>query len=169
MSFYAFSVYSQALDIPKGVVYHKASKVINEQAKKRLEVAFENVNSSDIFETTVMIGPNMWAKFQKSQYAFKNDEGIDLNFKIPFGKEIVTRKGRIIMKQPDFFKLWNYISTNLKNYKIRTPSKTEIEYYWFIIAYDIEEPIYVVESSKMKILFNFNPTNNKLIFVESLN
>lgn len=164
----AFNTYSQNVDVPKGINYIRTSKTQNEEAKVLIDRSIKTSEFSEIFESTVMIGPNLWSHYLSSKYFSKREIGIDLNFKIPNGNNIVTRKGRVIKDGNDLAPLWNLLCDDLKESKIRIPSKSELEYYWSIIAYDIEEPIWVAENSKIKILFNLDPTNNKVLFIESL-
>lgn len=163
-----FNSYSQSVEIPKGVNYHKTSEANNKEAKKLIQEAIVSKDFRPIFETTVMIGPNLWTSYLRNYSEANPEGGINLNFKIPIEKKIITRKGRIIKQNEEFNLMWNFISDNLNGGKIRVPKKSEIEYYWSIIAYDIEEPLYVMEFKHTKILFNFNPTNNKLLFMELL-
>jgi hypothetical protein len=155
---YAFYCYSQVVDIPQGVVYHKTTEAKNQEAKKFIKTSVDSMDCSFIFDSTVMVGPNLWSKFLKSKYATAAEIGINLNFRIPTGNEVITRKGRVINKTEDFKPIWKYISNSLRSANLRVPSKAEIQYYWSIIAYDIEEPIYVMESSDLKVLFNLTPT-----------
>jgi hypothetical protein len=155
------------VNIPNGVTYHKTSDTNNNDAKKLIIKSIESKESKLIFESTVMIGPNLWQKYLNSKYAQVNI-GIELNFKIPIGKEIITRKGRIIKKRDEFKSLWEFISVELSGGNLRVPKEAELEYYWSIIAYEIEEPIFVMENKKNKILFNLTPNENKLVFLESL-
>lgn len=167
--FFITNSYSQSVDVPNGVIYHKTTDEKNSEAKKTINQAVATQKGNFIFETTIMVGPNLWRKFINSEYYTNPDMGIDLNFKIPNGKEITNRKGRILKKSQEFENLWKFVCDELKtNSKLRIPTKNELEYYWSIIAFDIEEPLFVVENGKSKILLNINPTNSKLIFIESL-
>jgi len=163
----ALKLYPQSVEVPNGVIYHKTSAEKNEEAKKTIKNSIALNNSKFIFGSSIMVGPNLWSKFLTSKF-FNHEMGIDLNFKIPTGNKVVTRKGKIIKRSDEFNSLWTFISENLKQAKIRIPTESEIEYYWSIIAYEIEEPLYVLESPSLKVLFNLNPIDNKLIFVEAL-
>ncbi len=158
---------SAQVEIPKGVIYHKTTEAKNDQAKKLINQAIESKDCKNIFESTLMIGPNLWQKYLKSKYA-KPEIGINLNFNIPVGKDIVVRKGRVVKELSEFRSVWEFISGEISGGILRVPSKGELEYYWSIIAYEIEEPIFVVENKKNKVLFNLTPTDNKLIFLETM-
>ena len=43
-----------------------------------------------------------------------------------------------------------------------------MSYYWSIIIFDIEEPIFVVDNGKYKLLVNFTPEEMKIFWIEEV-
>lgn len=153
--------------VPEGVIYHKSSDSNNNAAKKLIKLAVESKKGKPLFESAVMIGPNLWKKYLNSNYA-KAKIGIELNFKIRVGTEIVTRRGRIIKNKDEFDSFWEFVSDELLLSSLRIPNEAELRYYWSIISYDIEEPVFVMQNKQNKILINLSPQENKLVFLEAL-
>ena len=63
--------------------------------------------------------------------------------------------------------VWDYIIKELSKAPIsyRKLSSKELSYYWSVFFYDIEEPIYIVDNSKIKILVD-QSSNFKLLWLD---
>ena len=162
--------FSQKNDsIPKGIVYKKKSDTINEQAKKILINELKSPSFS-LFYKLLYCGPNFWDYYKNDPKIGSIDKGnIDFQVPQPNGKTIV-KKGKLIQSIDDFKIIWNQISKDFHspNLTIRKLNSTELKYYWSIIFFDIEEPIFLIENNKIKLIINFFPNTMNITFVEKI-
>jgi hypothetical protein len=52
------------------------------------------------------------------------------------------------------------------NYQIKILNQAELKYFWNIIFYNIEEPLFIIESPKIKFICDF--LGNDKIFIEAM-
>ncbi len=148
------------MKIPKEIVYHKASKKTNEEVKQILSTAIKNHGENLTYNQTFICGPNLWEYLIVNKINTKVS-GINVNFNVPIKNGYKTMKGRAIQKRTDFNIIWNFLfeKKGLYTFTIRKPNTSELIYYWKIIPYDIEEPIFIVEINNIKILTDFSNKN----------
>jgi hypothetical protein len=159
-------MYAQKIDIPKGVIYHYADDSINSNAKEVINKSIKEGGSSFLFDKSVMIGPNLWANCKGLFHNQGNN--IQLNFKIPINNQLIQKTGMAIKEGSDFQKIWALLFNNPNDsYLIRKSNKDEINYYWYLISYEIEEPLFVLERKDHRILINLSKDNH-VIFMELL-
>ena len=142
------------------IFFHKTSKEVNDKTKGILSNAVLNEGADIRYDKTFICGPQLWNFITKSNIANKIT-GIRVNFNIPKGTGYVTSQGRAIQKREEFTLIWNLLfkGASMDNFKIRIPNEKELAYYWSIIPYEIEEPIFVVEYSGLNILVDFVGTS----------
>ncbi len=161
--------FSQKNDsIPKGIVYKKKSDTINEQAKKILINELKSPSFS-LFDKLLYCGPNFWEHY-KNDPKIKSIEKGNIDFQVPQPNGItIIKKGKLIQSTEDFTTIWNQISKDFfsPNLTIRKLNLTELKYYWSIIFFDIEEPIFVIESNQKQIIIDFSKNYN-IQFIELL-
>lgn len=154
------------INIPKGVVYKKNFDFINNKA---IEVIKKELNSPDysLFEDMVYCGPNIWNRYKNNSNISKIEKG-NITFEIPQSdNSIVKKEGKLIQTKEDFKIFWDEVIKSIKNtdYKIRKLNYNELQYFWYICFYDINEPIFVIENDKMKLIIDFND-KIKILFLE---
>jgi hypothetical protein len=165
-------MHAQTVDVPKGVIYKYASDKINNQSKEIIKKELSNKTTYAFFDKLVYCGPNLWQRYKNVPSVSKIENG-NLELKVPqydsTGKvtEERTMIGKLIQDKEDFKILWNQIIKDFEKttYQIRKLNSKELSYYWAIIFYDIEEPIYVVDNGKYKLLIDV--TNDmKLLWID---
>jgi len=154
------------IEIPKGVVYKKTTDAINEQAKKVILNELKKPKYT-LYDKFVYCGPNFWTYYKNNAKVGAIEKG-NIDFKVPQpdGKTTVIN-GKLIQTSDDFKIIWDQIVKDFysPNLIIRKLNKEELKYYWSIIFFDIEEPIFILESSNLKIIIDLN-TSYKIEFIE---
>jgi hypothetical protein len=156
----AASLFSQQ-EIPPGVRYKKAPDAVNALAQAKLEKFFasdpKTVDMSKLGAEAVVVGPGMWSYI-------KNGAPPDLvgatkaQFHIPNANGVQVLEGRVLKTEDQQSWIWLALLVGAHKAKptIRKANAEEIQYYWAIIPYDIEEPLYVADFGKNKFLIDFD-------------
>ena len=112
---FILKTYAQEIEIPSGVNYSKASEATNIQAKKNILKYIESKNEYLQIDVSVIIGPHLWRKYITSNYYKDQKSGIDLNFKIPNDKGVLTRKGRVFKQPKEFEPVWDFVRSHFSS------------------------------------------------------
>jgi hypothetical protein len=173
LSLLAFT-YSQTVSIPKGIKYKVTSNTNNDKAKLLLKNVITKNLSDSIFDNVCYIGPILWVRYKEID-SINAIRGGYIQFNVPvynkISKNKVTQKmdGKLIQAKPDFKKVWNQVCIDLKDtITFRKLTASELSYYWAIIFYDIEEPVFITESKSNKILLQLNPKTNKILWIDEI-
>ncbi|HEY3780252.1 MAG TPA: hypothetical protein VGL56_04155 [Fimbriimonadaceae bacterium] len=156
----AIMVLSMAQDISPGVRYKKATPQVNAAFVKLLsslhDKKFSDKERDALFGKAVMCGPNLYGVL-KRQLPDAARSGKLLKITVPVkGGAPQELEGRLYNTKDDIddFALTVQSMCTIAPIKVRKPTKDELDYYWAMIPYDIEEPIFVVENSHMSLLVN---------------
>ena len=143
-----------------GIVYKPCPEALTVKAK---EVFQSEIISPKyiLFDKTLYIGPVLWNRLKKDS-TINKIEGGNLELLTPFYDDkgsLVEQKiiqGKLIQNKDDFKIVWDYIIKELSESPIlyRKLTQKELSYYWSVIFYDIEEPIYIVENRNIKLLID---------------
>jgi hypothetical protein len=146
--------------------YKRAPEEINQKAKLKLERAFSiraaDTKADDLFAEAVVCGPLLWEAL-KDQTGKDLQESLPLNFIMSIPRP-ATKEGRSFSKPEQKQSFWNYFMEKVKgsnSVSVRRASKQEVDYYWSTISFNIEEPLYVIDIGKRKVLFNFLVKNGE--------
>ena len=175
LSFIIVSAWAQDIVVPAGVKYKKADDKLNTKAQELVTSELQGEATYEIFSGSLFIGPRLWSRYVKIQ-DLKNIKAGNVTYYIPQfdekGKAKGTEKatGKLIQTKEDYKLLWRYIRADFKgvNLKCRKLTPIEMSYYWSIISFDIEEPIFVVDNGKYKLLVNFTPEEMKIFWIEEV-
>jgi hypothetical protein len=146
-------------DIPPGVRYKGAPDGVNEQARQMLAavLAGKETVPDSLCGDVIVCGPTLWN-------AIKDAAPDELKSATVMAYHIPTKKGDLKLEgrafktaalRTTFWKLFlkKYGSQTKPN--LRKANAEELSYYWATIPYDIEEPLYISEIGKVRILFDF--------------
>jgi hypothetical protein len=78
-------VFLQKTDVPGKITYHKTTEENNINARSLTRKSLQLNDCKAIFESTVMMEPNLWQKYLALRPS-KDQIGIVLNFRIPTNK-----------------------------------------------------------------------------------
>ena len=151
-----------AQEVPKGVRYKKATDEVNNSAKELLELALAKESRElDVNGTfgkdAIMCGPLLWNLIGDPD-SFKGATPVSL---ILDGSVL---QGRGITKEDQKRLLWERLTNKLKGSgaaTVRKANSAEISFYWAMIPFDIEEPLFIADFSNYKLLVNFAVKDGK--------
>lgn len=156
-------------DIPKGIRYIEASDSLNTQIKNAVMNSFSKGTTKQLLFERVVCGPALWNEIKSGA----KSTGLNIaptTFHIPIeknGKLVRTQEmsGALFQGKAQIDFLSHILdSTAQKQISVRKPSSAELSVYWKLIPYDIEEPIFVVEIDKSRLLIDF--TGGKIMWVD---
>jgi hypothetical protein len=175
--FISFSLPAQdSMVIPKGVVYKKKTAEINNKARNLLlqELNINTVTYS-LFDGTVFMGPRLWNRYKSNEAIGKIKEG-NVQFHVPVTDPVTKKQsqqilnGKLLQTKEDFKTVWKQIVTDIGTAVpvIRKMNEKELNYYWAIINFDIEEPVYVVETAGFNLLVQFVADKMNVFWIEEM-
>ncbi|MBP5328537.1 MAG: hypothetical protein J6Y75_01400 [Spirochaetaceae bacterium] len=154
-------------EIPEGITYIKASDEANEKAVKHLTEIF--YSDSDItLPKAIACGPFFWQELVANEI-FTEDIGIPMELMIPNDNKIEKLTGRIIRWEDNTKILQTVLRSIFQNsgtFIIRKLTPLEMQAYWMMIAYDIEEPIYTIESPGFNLVVDFN-NDGEIFYIDN--
>ncbi len=162
--------YSAAQDIdsvvvPKGVAYKYCSSSIFEEAKT---LVAKEISDSAIYalnDGILVIGPVLWSRYKQLPTLQKLPGG---NVSIIFNNENLPAK--ITQDEGSFRKVWDQFRKEASdsNLILRKANSREIQYYWSVISFDIEEPLLIAETGERRFILNISPGNLKLLWLDEV-
>ncbi|MCP9751024.1 hypothetical protein [Ferruginibacter sp. HRS2-29] len=158
------------VSVPKGIAYKRAPETVNKKAAKLLLEELQNSNTFNLFDSIMIIGPNLWKRYSKIPSLASIKEGNILlktqNFENSNSFEKIPAK--IIQTGQDYKTVLAQIKKEFAGMEIiqRKLSVTDLRYYWSVIFFDIEEPVFVLEGNGKKFLFDME--DNKILWVDEL-
>lgn len=166
--------FGRAQEIPKGVRYKRASAQVNAKAKaslsRLLKVLVPDTVIIASLEKAVVCGPSLWSAIKKVAPSSLQKAG-KVTFMVPNATGTQKLEGRFFKKAEDKCAFWLNILAIQDKYKratIRKAKASELQYYWAIISYDIDEPLWVADYGKVRLLFHFSMDKGtpKVFFVD---
>jgi TPR repeat protein len=159
---------TSASDVPDGVKSKVASEADNTLAQTALEGALANDTSfpMELLGGTVTCGPTLWAALKGSaDETLLHSKIVTTRLSVPeplqtFSRGLVTEEQR-----KDFWKVLRAKYPSLKTAIVRKPSADEVRYYWATIPFDIEEPLFAVETGPQTFIVNLKMVKNKPVLL----
>lgn len=154
--------------VPAGVTYKQAAPELNEEVKKLLLAKFNPKTSNNdvltVFQERVICGPGLWAELKDDEDLSKLPKG-HVNLQV----DSETLEGKLFQSSDEILVFWRAFNKkiDLTNFKIRKLNEQELKTFWAIISFDIEEPVYILESDKRKILV-FCGGKSKIFWIDDL-
>jgi hypothetical protein len=162
--------------VPEGVVYKKKTAQVNDKARTLLYMELNAATATyGLFDGQVVIGPRLWKRY-KAIEAIGKIKGGNIEFHIPT-KSAVTQKdtletysGKLIQNLSDYKTVWKQIQADASKQSpvVRKVTAKELSYYWAIINFDIEEPLFVVETGTFNLLVQFIEKKMSFFWLEEL-
>jgi len=160
----AFGQTNETITIPKGVVYKYADPALLEKAKNLIREALDT-NQYSLSQKILIVGPTLWQRYDKIK-ALHTIEGGNTTFLVD-DKEL---KGKMTQDLNDSHKVWDEFRNEVKGnkYNIRKLTPDELRYYWSVISFDIEEPIFIVECNSHNYILNLVKSDLKLMWLDEV-
>jgi len=158
---YTFAQNNEKIIIPKGVVYNYAEDKINDKAKQLIIDGLTQNNNYDLLQDNLIIGPSIWKRFQY----LEDFKSIPKN--VVFHIDEIQVDGKMCQEIRYSKKVWEEVKKEIsKDYQIRKATEDELKYYWSTISFDIEEPLFVIQTENHNYILNFQKSNNKLFWLD---
>jgi hypothetical protein len=153
----------EKIDVPKRVVYNYCKTKICEEAKEIVMRELSDKFEYTLVERLLMVGPVLWTRYSKIDEFSKIEGG---NMILLVDKKQLS--GKMTQNIEDSKKIWDQVREEVKgeDFKLRKATYAELDYYWTVISWDIEEPLTIIETSKHKFILNLNPKTMKLLWLD---
>jgi hypothetical protein len=155
---------AQEVQVPEGVNYKTAPEPVNTAARSALTSALASDQfPEEMFGDVTVCGPMLWKALKpaadqvllsaKPVIAMITDpEAIHAE-----GKRLLTADER-----RSFWSLWRSKYPGLKTATIRKARADELSFYWATIPFDIEEPLFVVDTNGQRFIVHLANKQQKI-------
>jgi hypothetical protein len=150
-----------AKNVPADVILKRADKAVNQKSAElvKMVLAPDYKGKEHIFKGPLICGPFCWGKLLATGNFGKKNSG-EAKFLIPMeGGKPKELEGRWLKDPGELLALEDYLRQIVQadgNFEIRAPNEKEFALYWAIISYDLQEPIFIIETKSHKFLLDFN-------------
>jgi hypothetical protein len=163
-----FASHTQAqekITIPKGIVYKYCDPKIVEKAKLLITNNLTDSTKYDLCDNMLIIGPVLWNRFKNIEILNKIENG-----NTTFHVDKNELSGKMTQDITDTKKVWTELRKEINGEKfvIRKLNEKELQYYWAVISFDIDEPLLVVETSSHKYILNILKDSLKLMWLDEV-
>lgn len=154
-----------SISIPKGVAYKYCSLSTLEDARTIVQREISDSVAYDLNDGILFVGPVLWSRYKKMPALQKISGG---NVTILFNNEKLSAK--ITQDEQSFKKIWDQFRREVAdtNLVLRKATTKEIQYYWSVISFDIEEPLLIAETGSRRFILNISPRNLKLLWLDEV-
>ncbi|MCL9807031.1 hypothetical protein NAT51_15965 [Flavobacterium amniphilum] len=151
----------ETVTIPKGVVYNYCSPKKIEEAKKLITNNLKGDNYK-ILQDNLIVGPVLWSRF-KNNPEIQKIEKADVTFVV----DKMELAGKMSQSMKDSKIIWDQLKKEITgDFVIRKATQQELQYYWAVISFDIEEPLLIVETKEHNYILNLLPKDLKLMWLD---
>jgi hypothetical protein len=164
--FCSYFLIAQKIDVPKGVVYKYCDSSVYLNALDKINIELSSKSNYSLNLGITFIGPVLWQRI-KSDKNLSEIKGGDMTI------TAIDRKnptGKMTQNENDFKLVWDYIRKEVADKKIllRKATPKELQYYWAVISFDIEEPLIIAETDEHRYILNLDPSKLKLIWLDEV-
>lgn len=164
-AFFSFLSHAQEIEkitVPKGVVYNYISAKTLEKAKKLIADNLSDKPDYKIVQDHLIIGPVLWKRYKENEN-LKKIEGRKIEFQV----DNLILEGKTSQDIDESKIIWDELKKEVANdYKIRKATPAELNYYWSVISFDIEEPLLIIETKEHNYILNLLKKNLKLLWLD---
>ena len=149
----ALNVFGQ--EVPDGITYITKDNSINTQALEKLTNLIIDQTNDEI-PKSIGCGPFFWKELLNASF-FSQEIGIPMEIYVLNGDTLQKLEGRVIRWEDQTIKLLSIlrrIVSSSDEYHFRKLSAQEMQLYWMMISYDIEEPIFMLEGPGINLLID---------------
>jgi len=142
-------------NIPDNIRYKETDSTTNAIAYDKIMTVFGQQGSdAQLFDKAVGCYPFLWSQLKNNSY-FDSAEGAKIWLNI--GKNRILT-GKAFRSKKDLDSLQSFLVELIKKdspFIVRKLNNEELSIYWSLIPFDIEEPIYVLNSKSHKLVLHF--------------
>jgi len=153
----------EKIEVPSGVVYNYCDSITYENAKSIVTQNLSDNEAYALIDQIMFVGPVLWARFKEIK-SLKNIKGGNTTLLVD-DKKLSAKLTQDIV---DGKKVWDEFRREIdgKKFILRKASARELQYYWSVISFDIDEPLVIVETGKERYILNINPETMKLLWLD---
>jgi len=164
------------VQIPEGVTYKSASKETNARGEQKISKVFTGSPTEkevrELFGQFLICGPFLWKRIKDDPHVAKIKTGV-AHFKVPVfdnGRIASTQEweGKLFQNEQEIAAFWAAFKANykLEDLVLRKLNSTELRIYWAMIPYDIEEPVFILQTKSAKILLQLTKSKLELAWMD---
>jgi cellobiose-specific phosphotransferase system component IIB len=154
----------EKIEVPKGVVYKYCDTNIIAKAKAVIDRELSDKVDYTMNKGLLFVGPVLWSRFKKipALAAIKNG---DMTITAISRKE---PSGKMTQNAADFKLVWDQVRAEVSGntYQLRKATPAELQYYWSVISFDIDEPLLIIQTSVHNYLLNFSKDDLTLVWLD---
>lgn len=160
-------------NVPEGVVYHETTAEKNAKAKAAVLKAFTSESLHELFGTKVVCGPALWHAI-KSKPEINSLQPADTVFNIPItagprAGSMQQLRGALFQTDAEVSALAKALATMAaSDIHVRKAGADELSLYWALIPYDIEEPLFIVETGGLRFLIDMSADDHKVFWIDEM-
>lgn len=153
--------------------YERQSSTVNETARQQLVAAFSGGSASvkELFPDAVTFcGSGCWSRVYKSDLKAMEDY-IPATSHTPAPNGRLERDGAMIRSEKGLMRLAeSLVRTAGRKPRVRPLTSRELELYWALVPFDLEDPLLIVEGNGRRVVANlgWSKQANRLAHVEDL-
>jgi hypothetical protein len=145
---------AQEVQVPEGVNYKTAPEPVNTAAKSALQAALASDQfPAELFGEVTVCGPMLWKALQPSaDIVLLSAKPVIAMITDP---EAIHAEGKRLLSADErrsFWILWQKKYPGLKKATLRKARADELSFYWATIPFDIEEPLFVVDTGSERFI-----------------
>ncbi len=155
----------EKIEIPARVAYKYCKPKLYLRAKELVHAELTEKPNYSLCDRLMFVGPVLWTRIGKLDALSKIEGG---NVSLHVDQNVL--KAKLTQSIEDSKKIWNQIRTEVegKNIKLRKATVAELEYFWSVISYDIEEPLIIAETLEHTYILDLLPKTLKLIWLDEV-
>lgn len=151
--------------VPRGVSYKYCSPSVLEDAKTIVQKEISDSVGYELNDGILFVGPTLWSRYRQIPTLEKIKGG---SVSIIFNKEKLPAK--ITQDDASFRKIWDQFrkEVSVPELELRKATSKELQYYWGVISFDIEEPLLIADTGERRFILNISPKNMKLLWLDEV-
>jgi hypothetical protein len=153
----------EKIEIPKGIAYNYCDSLTFENAKRQIESDLSSSGEYSLISDIMFVGPVLWTRLQKTK-ELRNIKGGNTTLLVDDKK----LSAKLIQDIQDSKKVWDEFRKEINGakFKLRKANPKELQYYWSVISFDIDEPLVIVETDQKRYILNISPKTMKLLWLD---
>lgn len=164
---FSLQLYAQKekIEVPARITYKYCKPKTYLKAKELVLKEMGEDAHFELCDRFMFIGPVLWQRFFKIDALSKIEGGsVDLHV----NEDVL--KAKLCQSLTDSKKVWNQIRSEVENkeIKLRKAKPSELEYYWSVISYDIQEPLIIAETIGHAYILDLSPKTLKLMWLDEV-
>ena len=163
MSVNIFSQEVERIDVPSRVVYNYCDASFLDSTYKVLDKELSGSNEYVLLNNILFVGPVIWTRYSKIK-KLSNIEGGNMTLLVDNEK----LSGKLTQSVEDTKMVWDQMLSEIKDQKyiLRKATFDELNYYWSVISFDIDEPLVIIETAKHNYILDISPETMKLNWLD---